>query len=165
MEKERLTFETFTDRYYQKIYWFIRRSVVDHDDAQDILQESFMKAYRHFWQLRDPASAQAWIYRIATNEVSRWMKKKYGRAREEQITEALAATLAASEHVDLKNAEAVALQKGMLALSPLQKEVFSMRYFDDLNYEQIAYITGSKVETLKVSWSQAKKIMMEYVQE
>lgn len=165
MEKERLTFENFTDRYYQKIYWFIRRSVVDHDDAQDILQEAFMKAYRHFWQLRDPDAAQAWIYRIAANEVSRWMKRKYGRAREEQITEALVSSLSASEHVDYGKAEAVALQKGMLALSPLQKEVFSMRYFDDLSYEQIAYITGSKVDTLKVCWSQAKKIMMKYVRE
>lgn len=58
MKTERLSFESLTDRYYQAVYWYIRRSVVDHDNAQDILQESFIKAYRHFWQLRDRLLAQ-----------------------------------------------------------------------------------------------------------
>lgn len=164
MNKEKLTFEAFTDRYYQSIYWYIRRSVVDHDDAQDILQETFIKAYRHFWQLRDLAAAGQWIYKIATNEVRRWMKKR-SRSLSVPIEEELVSELEASLGVDLVKAEAVALQKGMLELSPLQKEVFSMRYFDDLSYEQISYITGSKVETLKVSYHQAKKILMRYVQE
>lgn len=71
MKTERLSFEALTDRYYQAVYWYIRRSVVDHDNAEDIFQETFIKAFRHFWQLRDPDAAQAWIYRIATNEINR----------------------------------------------------------------------------------------------
>lgn len=163
MKGEKLSFEAFTDQYYQAVYWHIRRSVVDHASAQDILQETFLKAYRHFWQLRRPEAARAWIYRIASNEVNRWFRRNGRLQATEELTAAMEKELEQSDYVDCVQAEAVALQKGLLRLSPLQKKVFLLRYYDDLSYEEIAYITGSNVNTLKSSYNQAKNIIRQYV--
>ena len=163
MNARKPSFEEFTDLYYRPVYWHIRRSVVDHGNAEDILQETFIKAYRHWWQLRDPSAARAWIYRIATNEVNRWIRKNYRSAESPELTEDLTAALESGGFVDMAKAEAVALQKGMLRLSPLQKTVFSLRYFDDLDYDEISRITGSNVNTLKSSYNQAKNIIKQYV--
>lgn len=163
MKAEKGTYEELVDRYYQAVYWYIRRIVADHDNAQDILQETFIKAYRHFWQLRSTQSARPWLYRIATNEINRWFRKHAHGT--EDLTESLAASLEDSPYVDYARVEAVALQRGLMQLSPLQRKVFTLKYFDDLDYEEIAFITGSSIGSLKVSYHQAKKIISQYVQD
>lgn len=165
MSRSAIDFDTLMDQYYQPIYWYIRHQVADHQDAQDILQETFIRAFRSFWKLRDQSLAQAWIYRIATNEINRWWKKKSRFATDEEMVQKILLSLEDPGYVDMSRKEAIAIHKGMTRLTPLQKEVFTLRYYDDLPYEEIAYITDSSIASLKTSYSAAKKIILQYVQE
>ena len=162
MSSERNTFETIVHKYSHPLYWYIRRIVVSHEDAQDILQETFIKAYRHLWQLRSGDRLKAWLYRIATNEAGRFLTKNRST---EQITAMLEEKLAAPQHIDNADEAEIKLQKALLKLSPQQKTVFCLRYYDEMDYRQIAKITGSKIETLKVSYHYAKEKIKKYLEE
>ncbi|MBQ9475851.1 MAG: RNA polymerase sigma factor [Bacteroidales bacterium] len=162
MNSERNTFETIVHKYSQPLYWYLRRIVVSHEDAQDILQETFIKAYRHLWQLRSGDRLKAWLYRIATNEAGRFLTKNRST---EQITAMLEEKLAAPQHIDNADEAEIKLQKALMNLSPQQKTVFCLRYYDEMDYRQIAKITGSKIETLKVSYHYAKEKIKKYLEE
>lgn len=162
MSSERNTFETIVHKYSQPLYWYIRRIVVSHEDAQDILQETFIKAYRHLWQLRSGDRLKAWLYRIATNEAGRFLARNRST---EQLSALLEEKLAAPQHIDNADEAEIKLQKALLKLSPQQKTVFCLRYYDEMDYGQIAKITGSKIETLKVSYHYAKEKIKKYLEE
>lgn len=140
--------------YSEPLYRHIRRLVVSHEDAEDILQETFIKAFRKLWQLRDSSALKPWLYRIATNEVNRFFAS---RKMTEGLEAALLERLEASEYVNMEDVEGRRLQQALLKLSPLQRTVFSLRYYDDMDYKDMAVVTGSKPETLKVVWHNAKK--------
>ncbi len=74
MNGRHLSFADIVRMYQQPLYWYIRRVTIVHEDAEDILQETFMKAYKHLWQLRDPGALKPWLMRIATNELNRYFK-------------------------------------------------------------------------------------------
>ena len=148
--------------YSQPLYWYVRRIVVSHEDAQDILQETFIKAYRHLWQLRSGDRLKAWLYRIATNEAGRFLARNRST---EQLSALLEEKLAAPQHIDNADEAEIKLQKALLKLSPQQKTVFCLRYYNEMDYGQIAKITGSKIETLKVSYHYAKEKIKKYLEE
>ena len=162
MDSGHKTFEAIVHKYSQPLYWHIRRIVVSHEDARDILQETFIKAYRHLWQLRSKSSLQAWLYRIATNEAGKFLAKNRST---EQITAMLEERLASEQYIDISSKAEINLQKALLTLSPQQKTVFCLRYYDEMDYAQIAKITGSKVETLKVSYHYASEKIRKFLEE
>ena len=154
------------DRYQRPIYWHLRRMLVRHEDAEDVLQETFVQAYQHLEQLRDERAERAWIYRIATNEALRWL----GRQREallstEEVDASLLERLAEGSYIDYDDSMARLFQAAILTLPPTQRTVFNLRYYDELSYEEIAEITQSKIETLKVNYHYAKQRIKQYIEQ
>lgn len=143
--------------YQQPLYWYIRRVAIVHEDAEDILQETFMKAYRHIWQLRDPESLKPWLMRIATNELNRHFGRRHAASSMEELPEQELTSLQESTETDVPKAAAGAISAALLKMSPLQRQVFSLRYYEEMDYDEIARITGASKNTLMVSYHQARK--------
>lgn len=156
------SFSTIVQKYSQPLYWHIRRMVVNHDDAEDILQDTFVKAYRHIWTLRNSDSLKPWLYRIATNEANRFLSKK---VNSEEMSAMLSEKLLASEYVDYTREAEIKLQKAILRLSPQQRTVFCLKYYDDMDYDEISKVTGSKKETLKVNYHYAKEKVKKFLED
>ena len=152
------TFETVLKQYERPIYWHIRRMVVSHEDAQDVMQETFIRVYQGLSKLRKKEMLKVWVYRIATNECLRHLTKVRERTMAElSEDDLLVRRLEASEHVDWEDVEGVRLQKAILRLSQQERTVFNMRYYDEMSYEEISQVTGSTVATLKVAFHHAKE--------
>ena len=131
--------------YFQEpIYYYIRRLVVLHEDAEDVLQEVFIQIYRHWDQFRNESSLSTWIYRIATNESLRLLnsRKKRETVSTEDMQESLISQLRASDYVDYENELAVKFQEAILRLPEKQRLVFNLRYYDELDYEERKYVSA-----------------------
>ena len=137
---------------------------VSHEDAEDILQEVFIRVFRHLPQFREESSLGTWIYRIATNECLRFLNMRKEQAvSAEEVQEELMNKLMASDYVDYENEMAVKFQQAILMLPEKQRVVFNLRYYDELEYEEISRITDTKVDTLKVNYHYAKEKIKEYM--
>lgn len=151
------------DAYQSRLYWHIRRIVVDHDLAQDTLQDTFIKAYQNFHQFKQDSQLYTWLYRIATNESLQQLKKSKRMQKSDEDTEHHLQNLVA----DNVSAEAeeiqILLQKAIQTLPEKQKLVFTMRYYDDLPYEEISKILDMSVGTLKTNYHYAKQKVEEHI--
>ena len=157
-------FRMLVDQFQQPMYWHIRRMVVSHEDAEDVLQETFIRIFRYIGDFRSESSLSTWIYRIVTNECIRFLnKKKEEILSSEEVQEDLLNKLMASEYVDYENEMEVKFQQAILRLPEKQRIVFNLRYYDELSYEEISKITDSKVETLKANYHFAKEKIKEYM--
>lgn len=158
-------FKMLMDYFQEPIYHYIRRLVVLHEDAQDVLQEVFIQVYRHWEQFRNESSLSTWIYRIATNESLRLLNNRKNRETisTEDVQEMLIDRLSASDYIDYENELVVRFQKALLRLPEKQRVVFNLRYYDELEYEEIARILDTKVDTLKVNYHYAKEKIKEYI--
>ena len=150
-------------KYQEAVYWHIRRMVVSHDDAQDALQETFVRIYRSFNQYRGDCSLRSWIYRIATNEALRLISKR--KQKEVSIeSESTGVNLVpADNYIDFDDKVAVKLQKAILSLPPKQQLAFNLRYYDDLSFEEIAKIADSTSTSIKASYHIAKEKIIKYM--
>lgn len=150
-------------KYGEPVYWHIRRLVVSHDDAQDAMQETFMRIFRSFSQYREGCSFAAWVYRIATNEALRLIeRRKDGKVSLDDDTQE-SRSLAAESYIDYSDLEAIRLQKAILTLPEKQRIAFNLRYYDELSYEEIAEIAGSSASAAKVNYSIAKNKIIQYM--
>lgn len=157
-------FKLLMEHFQKPVYGYIRRMVVAHEDAEDILQEVFIRIFRHLKQFKEESSLSTWIYRIATNEALRFLNAcKEKAVSAEEVREELMNKLMASDYVDYDNEMAVKFQQAILMLPEKQRIVFNLRYYDELEYETISRITDSKVETLKVNYHHAKEKIKEYM--
>ncbi len=146
---------TIVKRYQEMLYWHIRRLVVTHEDAEDLLQETFFKAFLHLHKFMGKSSLKTWLYKIATNECLSHLKKKKSRFYPMgDLTTAMVDRLKAETILDHQEIE-VRFQEAILRLPPQQQLVFQMRYYDDLSYEEIKEITGSSIATLKTNYHYA----------
>ena len=143
-------FRLLVEYFQEPIYYYIRRLVVLHEDAEDVLQEVFIQIYRHWDQFRNESSLSTWIYRIGTVST-------------EDMQESLISQLRASDYVDYENELAVKFQEAILRLPEKQRLVFNLRYYDELDYEEIAHILDGKVDALKVNYHYAKEKIKEYI--
>lgn len=154
--------------YQQRVYWHVRKMVIDHDDADDLTQEVFIKVNIAIDRFREDAQLFTWIYRIATNECLNFLNKKRRRLRFffpiEDIGPELSAKIDSSPDVDGDEIQKK-LQKALLKLPDKQRLVFNMKYFDDLPYEQISQITSTSVGALKASYHHAVKKIEEFINE
>ena len=152
-------FQLLVECFQEPIYYYIRRLVVLHEDAEDVLQEVFIQVYRHWEQFRCESSLSTWIYRIATNESLRLLnsRKRRETVSTEDIQENLISSLKASDYVDYENELAVKFQEAILRLPEKQRLIFNLRYYDELDYEEIARILDGKADTLKVNYHYAKE--------
>ena len=160
------TFDRLIEQYGDRLYWHIRRVVVNHEDAEDVLQETFAKAYTSIADFRgdSESSLTAWLYRIATNVAINVLRrrKKWALSSLDSVRGDLLATF---EHEIDPSADeiVVRLQKAILALPTKQRLVFNMRYYDELSFEQISQATGDSVSTLKTNYHYAVKKVKEQV--
>lgn len=150
--------------YQQRVYWHVRKMVIDHDDADDITQEVFIKIHKAIDGFREDSQLFTWIYRIATNECLSFLNRKRKRffLPVEDISEQLAAKVDASDDISGDEIQKK-LQKALLQLPDKQRLVFNMKYFDELSYEDIAKITETSVGALKASYHHAVKKIEEYL--
>ena len=146
--------------YQQRVYWLVRKMVIDHDDADDITQEVFIKINTAIDRFREDAQLFTWIYRIATNECLNFLNKK--RRMFFLPIEDIGPALEAKLEIDGDEIQKK-LQKAILKLPDKQRLVFNMKYFDDLPYEQIAEITNTSVGALKASYHHAVKKIEEFI--
>jgi len=159
--------EAFTlllKKYQQKLYWHIRRLVVDHDDADDIVQDVFIKIWKNLDKFREDAQLYTWLYRIATNECITFLNKKKQRNQvslEDENSAYLADTLKDSSHFNGNRAQQK-LQEAILTLPDKQRLVFNMKYFEDLKYDEMSTILGTSVGALKASYHLAVKKIEQY---
>lgn len=158
-------FKMLMDNFQEPIYYYIRRLVVSHEDAQDVLQEVFIRVYHALDRFRGESSLSTWIYKIATNESLRLLnaRKNEETVSSEEMQEGLISKLKASEYIDYENELAVRLQEAILSLPEKQRLVFNLRYYDELDYEEIGRILDSKVDTLKVNYHYAKEKIKDYI--
>jgi RNA polymerase sigma-70 factor (ECF subfamily) len=152
------------DTFQVPLYNYIRRMVVVHADAEDVLQNVLLRALGGMSRFRRKSSLATWLYAIATNECTRFLNKRKGApATSEEVQSQLLAKLQDTEYVDYDNALAVTFQQALLRLPEKQRIVFDLRYYEGLEYAQISSITGSRVETLKVDYHYAKEKIRNYI--
>ena len=158
-------FKLLMDRFQEPIYGYVRRLLVSHEDAQDALQETFVRVYRSWHTFRGDSSLSTWIYRIATNESLRILeaRKREAHLTDEAMQNELIGKLMDTEYVDYDDGMAVKFQAAVLSLPEKQRLVFNFRYYDELGYDEIARILDTKVDTLKVNYHYAKEKIKDYI--
>ena len=156
-------FRLLMAKYKEPVYWHIRRLVISHDDAQDAAQETFVRVFRSFRQFKGGCSFSAWIYRIATNEALRMLERRRGERFSLDDPETGVSNLMADEYVDYSDLEAVKLQKAILSLPTKQQLAFNLRYYDEMDYDEIAAITGSTATRVKANYHLAKEKIIQYM--
>lgn len=152
-------FRQLLSKYQQKIYWHVRRMVIDHDDADDVVQDVFIKVWKNLDNFREDSQLYTWLYRIATNESITFLNKKKQKQHvslDDDTTAYLAETLADSNYFSGDKAQ-MKLQQALLTLPEKQKLVFNMKYFEDMKYEDISAVLGTSVGALKASYHLAVK--------
>lgn len=147
------------------VYWHLRRLLVSHEDAQDALQETFIRVYRSLPQFKGESSLRSWIYRIATNEALRLIDQRRGETLSLDDAPTEVAQVAATEYVDYSDLEAVRLQQAILSLPTKQQLVFNLRYYDELSYDEIALVAESTPAAAKVNYHLAKDKIVEYMKQ
>jgi len=151
------------DTYKRPLYWHIRRLVVSHEDAEDILQETFINVYRFADSFKGESKVFTWLYRIATNECTKHFRKnKNWLKNAELITDKMMIDLAGTDSDDSK-AMLVKFQQAILKLPEKQRMVFNLRYYDEMSYEEISQILDSSVNTLKTNYHYASEKIRQYL--
>ena len=152
--------------YHERLYWHVRRMVVYHDDAHDVMQDVWIRVWRALPRFREEAALYTWLYRIASNEsLSHIKKQKRQREHEQQHVQELAARgLHSDPYFDGDDAQK-ALMQAVESLPEKQRLVFNLKYFDDLKYEEIATITETSVGALKASYHHAVKKVEEHLRQ
>lgn len=145
--------------YSEQLYWQIRRMVFNHDDANDVLQNVFLKAWSNIENFRGEAKISTWLHKIAINESLTFLEKQ--KLRLTTSLEGEASAVAAS--VDFDGDElAEHLNRAVASLPEKQRLVFNMKYFDDMKYEEISNILGTSIGALKASYHAATKKIEQY---
>ena len=156
-------FTLLMDRYKERIYWYIRRLVVFHEDAEDVLQETFINAYRYAGSFNGKSKIYTWLYKIATNEcIALFRRNKKDELKMVEISQQLENQLS-EPATETSDAILVKFQEAIQQLPEKQRIVFNLRYYDDLSYEEMEEITGSSVGTLKTNYHYAAEKVKNYL--
>lgn len=159
-------FEVLINTYKERLYWHIRRIVLDHDDADDVLQNTFIKVFRNIEGFKGDSKLYSWMYRIATNESLSFLKTKSRKlgVNNEEMHERMANNLQADVYFEGDEIQ-LKLQQAIATLPEKQKLVFNMKYFDELKYEEISDILDTSVGGLKASYHLAVKKLEAFLKE
>ncbi len=144
--------------YKRPLYNHIRNIVLDHDDANDVLQNTFIKVYQNLNKFKGESKLYSWIYRIATNESITFINKKakLGGTSSSELKSKMVDNLEADSHFDGNDIQ-LKLQKAIHTLPEKQQLVFKMRYFEEIKYDEVSVILGTSVGALKASYHLAVK--------
>jgi RNA polymerase sigma factor (sigma-70 family) len=165
-------FKALVEKYQQKIYWHIRRMVTEHENANDVMQNTFIKIWKGLENFRSDSQLFTWMYRIATNECLNYLSQQkkhnvvsfdnYGSDNEDENISPSSYLKADTESVDPERL-LEKLKGAIESLPDKQKLVFNMRYYDEMPYEQISEILNTSVGALKASYFHAAKKIEKYL--
>lgn len=157
-------FNLLLTKYQERLYWNIRRIVISHDDADDVLQNTFLKIWRGLDKFRADSSLYTWLYRISVNESLQHIKqnKKHRVLWADDSKDILLGKLESDSYFDGDEIERK-LQEAIIKLPEKQKLVFNMKYYDDLKYDEISKILGTSVGGLKASYHLAVKKIEKFI--
>ncbi len=159
-------FNLLMDKYQEQVYWVIRRMVIDHDVADDIAQDTFVKVWKNLSSFKGDAKLSTWIYRIATNESLTYLRKKKRRffLPIGDVEHELSSSLE-SDHYYSGDEIQLKLQKALLKLPEKQRLVFNMKYFEEMKFKDIAEILDVSVGSLKAQYHHAVKKIEKFVKD
>lgn len=165
-DNKNYAFNLIVRKYQQRLYFHIRRMVTDHDDANDVLQNMLIKAYKGLHNFREDSQLYTWLYRIATNESLTFLKKKKKRnlISLDDMTTELSHNLSADNHYDGDEIQ----KKLYLAIESLpekQKTVFNLRYYEEMKYDEMSVVLETSVGALKASYHHAVKKIEAFLKE
>ncbi len=157
-------FTTLIKKYQEKTYWHIRRMVVDHDDANDVMQNVFIKIWNHLGSFREQSQLFTWIYRIATNECLSFIEKQKKRNATSlnDVAHNLENKIKADKDFDVNKLE-WKLQLAIQQLPEKQRIVFNLRYFDEMPYEEMSRVLETSEGALKASYYHAVKKVEDFI--
>lgn len=158
-KNEEKGFKMLLSQYSRRVYWHVRRAVGCHHDAEDVTQEAFLRIFKSLGGLKSAGALRGWIYRIATNEALRFLEKRYG----DTLPLDSAIGLPSDGYVDYADVEAVELKKAINMLPPKQRMVFNLRYYDELEYEEIASILETTAHNVRANYHIAKERIVKYM--
>lgn len=152
-------FETLVKEFQEQLYWQIRRMVLNHQDTDDILQNVFIKVWQALDNFRGEAQLSTWLYRIASNESINHLKRQKAvtislSTTDEGDTESTRVQLESDPYFDGNETE-IQLQQAVQNLPPKQRQVFNMKYFQEMKYEDMSKILGTSTGALKASYHHA----------
>ncbi len=161
---QNIAFQKLLREYQRPLYNHIRNIVLNHDDTDDVLQNTFIKVFRYLKDFKGDSKLFSWMYRIATNEAITFInqKAKKNRTTSEALQKKLVDNLKADVYFD-GNEIQIKLQKAVAALPEKQQLVFKMKYYEELKYEEISEILGTSVGALKASFHHAVKKIEDFV--
>lgn len=163
-EKRKL-FSQVVSQYSEKLYWTIRRIVLYHDDANDVLQNALIKVWRNLGDFENRAKLSTWIYRIVVNEALDFLRRKKDVASLDVVENAsVARSLVADDYFDGSVAQAL-LQEAIALLPDVQRVVFNLRYYEDMKYSEMSKLLDTSEGALKASYHIAVKKISAYVKE
>ena len=156
---QRKGFELLVRGYSEQLYWMIRKIVVEHDDANDVLQNTFLKAWNGLDSFHGDSKISTWLSRIAINESLDFLRRK--KQPTVSVDDITVSRLTADEYFDGTEAEAM-LQEAIATLPDVQRTVFLLRYFDEMKYSDISQMLNTSEGALKASYHIAVKKITEY---
>lgn len=158
-------FSKIVKKYSQQLYWHIRRMVLTHEDSDDILQNSFIKAWNNIDKFRGDSQLSTWLYRIAINETLTFLSQKQQNTISLNTPEgSIAEQLESDTYFNGNHADAL-FHSAISMLPEKQRLVFNMKYFENMKYEDISEILGTSVGALKASYHIAVKKIESYLKE
>ncbi len=151
-------------KYQERLYWHVRRMVVDHEDANDVLQNVFIKVWKALDNFREDSKLYTWLYRIATNESLTFLEqqKKRTAVSLDDVEYSLANKVKADSNFDAERLE-WKLQLAIQQLPEKQRLVFNLRYYDEMPYEEMSRVLDTSEGALKASYHHAAKKVEEYI--
>lgn len=157
-------FTLIVRKYQERLYWHIRRLVIDHDDANDVLQNVFIKVWKNLDNFREDAQLYTWLYKIATNECLTFLDslKRKSAISLSDVESGLSNKLQADPNYDASKIE-WKLQNAILQLPERQRTVFSLRYYDEMPYEEMSRVLDVSEGSLKASYHHAVKKVEEFL--
>lgn len=163
MEKRQEAFSEIVNQYSEQLYWKIRGIVINHDDANDVLQNTFLKAWRNIDEFQGKSKLYTWLYKIAVNESLDFLRKqKHMQTVSADVVPSVAGRLMADEYFDGDKTEALLLE-AIDTLPDVQRTVFSLRYFEEMKYSEMSRVLNTSEGALKASYHIAMQKVTEYV--
>jgi RNA polymerase sigma factor (sigma-70 family) len=163
-ETKEKAFTAIIKKYQEKLYWHVRRMVVDHDDANDVLQNVFIKVWNGLQNFREDSQLYTWLYRIATNESLTFLdqQKRRSSVSFDEVGAGLSNKIKAEEGFDAQRLE-WKLQLAIQQLPEKQRAVFTLRYYDEMPYEEMSRVLETSEGALKASYHHAVKKIEDFI--
>jgi len=157
-------FTAIIKKYQEKLYWHVRRMVIEHEDANDVLQNVFVRVWNGLENFREDSQLYTWLYRIATNECLTYIEQQKKRAAFalDEVESGLSNKIKADSHFDAKRLE-WKLQLAIQQLPEKQRIVFNLRYYDEMPYEEMSRVLDTSEGALKASYHHAVKKIEDYI--